>query len=207
MTSDSKLRLLMNKTNIIWTDYTWNPNCGCVQVSEGCKFCYAETLAERMRGEPAFPQGFELTFRPHLLHDPLSLKLPSLIFVNSMSDLFWEALNDEWRDRVLDVIEAASRHQFQLLTKRPEEMLRYSRRRRFPANLWAGVTVESDRFAYRADILRQVEASIRFISAEPLLSRYLTSTSKVSTGSSVAASLVITYSTTRYASGGRSWTT
>ena len=158
----------MNRTRIKWTERTWNPNSGCAEISEGCKFCYAKTLAERYRGTKTFPRGFDLTLRPHKLLEPLKAT-PSMIFVNSMSDLFWEELTDEWRDQVIDVIEQTPWHQYQVLTKRPEEMLRYSRRRRLPPNFWAGVSVEHQRWASRVDILREVKAETRFISAEPIL--------------------------------------
>lgn len=160
----------MNETAINWTDKTWNPASGCTEVSEGCRFCYAKTLAEQKRGTRAFPHGFDLTIRPHKLREPIALQQPSLVFVNSMSDLFWEAIDDDYRDRVFEVIAATPRHQFQILTKRPEIMAQYTARRPLPANVWAGVTIESDRVTPRADVLRGVNATIRFISAEPLLS-------------------------------------
>jgi protein gp37 len=159
----------MNATGIAWTDVTWNPMSGCEKVSEGCKFCYAEALAETKRGTRAFPNGFELTFRPHKLAEPGKLKRPSLIFVNSMSDLFWEQIPDDYRDQVLDVIDATPQHQYQVLTKRPSEMLRYSRRRPLPGNFWAGVSIENQRNAGRLEILKAVHADVRFVSAEPLL--------------------------------------
>jgi protein gp37 len=160
----------MNETGIIWTEVTWNPASGCERITSGCAFCYAHTLAENKRGTAAFPKGFDLTLRPHKLAEPLRLREPALIFVNSMSDLFWEQIPDEYRDRVVDVIEQTPQHQYQVLTKRPERMLEYSRRRRLPDNFWAGTTIEEQKFAHRADTLRQVQASIRFVSAEPLLS-------------------------------------
>ena len=147
----------MNQTSIAWTDYSWNPTSGCVKVTEGCKFCYAETIAEKFRGGRAFPNGFDLTYRPHKLREPFTLK-PSRIFVNSMSDLFWESIDDTYRDQVLDVIEPPLQHQYQVLTKREGELLRYSRRRALPANFWAGVTVESTRTVARVEVLRQVPA-------------------------------------------------
>jgi len=160
----------MNNTAIIWTEATWNPMSGCAPVSEGCKYCYARTLAENKRGGVAFPDGFDLTIRPHKLIEPLKLKQPTLIFVNSMSDLFWEEIPEDYRHRVVDVMEQTPQHQYQVLTKRPETMRDFSRRRAFPANVWAGTTIESDRWSWRADVLREVRASVRFISAEPLLS-------------------------------------
>jgi len=157
----------MNKTDIIWTEKTWNPNSGCKRITEGCKHCYAFPLAEQKRGTPAFPHGFDLTFRPHKLTEPLQLKAPSLIFVNSISDLFWEAIPDDYRDRIMDVIHTPPQHQYQVLTKRPERMCNYARRRNLPPNFWAGVTIESNRHVGRADILREIDAEIRFVSAEP----------------------------------------
>jgi protein gp37 len=159
----------MNNTAINWTQYTWNPASGCEVITEGCKYCYAKTLAENRRGTPAFPNGFDLTIRPHKLNEPLKLKRPSLIFVNSMSDLFWEKLPEDYRDQIIDVIEATPQHQYQVLTKRPERMLAYSQRRKLPPNFWAGATIESNRHAGRADLLRQIAVPIRFISAEPIL--------------------------------------
>lgn len=159
----------MNETAIAWTDRTWNPASGCERITEGCKFCYALTFAERKRGTRAFPNGFDLTIRPHKLSEPLKLKQPSRIFVNSMSDLFWEAIPDDYRNQVLDVIEATPQHSYQVLTKRPERMLEYARRRPLPSNFWAGVTIEANRHVGRADLLRQVDVPVRFISAEPLL--------------------------------------
>ncbi len=160
----------MNETGIIWTEVTWNPVTGCELLTAGCAFCYAKTIAERQVGSLAFPHGFGLTLRPHKLREPLRLKSPSLVFVNSMSDMFWREIDDAYRDRMLDVIEATPQHQYQVLTKRPDEMLRYSKRRPLPANFWAGVTIENQRTADRLDVLRQVDATIRFVSAEPLLS-------------------------------------
>ena len=160
----------MNETGIIWTEVTWNPASGCKRITSGCAYCYAHTIAENKRGTSAFPDGFDLTLRPHKLREPLRLKEPSLIFVNSMSDLFWEEIPFSYVDKVVDVIEATPEHQYQVLTKRPERMLEYSRRRALPDNFWAGTTIEDQKAAPRADILRQVQASIRFVSAEPLLS-------------------------------------
>jgi protein gp37 len=160
----------MNETAISWTDVTWNPASGCQKVSDGCKYCYASSLAENKRGTPAFPNGFDLTIRPHKLREPFALKKPSLVFVNSMSDLFWDKIPTKYVDKVVDVIEQTPQHQYQVLTKRPERMLAYSKRRKLPWNFWAGATVEDCDRVDRIDILREVDASLRFISIEPLLS-------------------------------------
>jgi protein gp37 len=160
----------MNHTEIRWTELTWNPASGCKKVSAGCKHCYAETIAENKRGTAAFPNGFDLQLRPHKLREPFKVAQPSLIFVNSMSDLFWEEIPDGYRDQVLDVIEQTPQHQYQVLTKRSDVLLRYSRRRRLPPNFWAGVTAEDqENLDQRLADLVQVEAEIRFLSLEPIL--------------------------------------
>ena len=167
---------MLNDTAIRWTSKTWNVFSGCQKVSAGCKHCYAETIATKWEGGKAFPNGFDFTWREHKLTDVSKLKEPQLIFVNSMSDLFWEKVFEfeskrwELRDRIVDVIEANPKHEFQVLTKRPELMLEYSKYRRLPSNLWAGVSVENQEFAdKRLPVLLEVEAEIRWISLEPIL--------------------------------------
>jgi protein gp37 len=159
----------MQLTQIAWCIFTWNPFSGCRKISPGCTFCYASRLAEQKRGTHAFPNGFELTVRPHKLLEPFKLKFPSLIFLNSMSDLFWDQVDPTFRHQIVDVIEATPQHQYQVLTKRPEPMLEFSRERPLPRNFWAGVSIESEEYAWRADVLREVDAAVRFLSLEPLL--------------------------------------
>ena len=127
-------------------------------------------LAEQKRGTNAFPNGFDLTLRPHKLKEPAKLKKPSLIFVNSMSDLFWDKAPPDYRDLVFGVMRDNPQHQFQVLTKRPEAMLTYAIEHEWPDNVWAGVTVENQRNDWRVDVLRDVSGPrIKFISAEPLI--------------------------------------
>lgn len=160
----------MNETQIAWTTLTWNPVSGCKELTGGCAYCYAKTLSENKRGTPGFPNGFDLTYRPHKQKEPLRVRQPSLIFVNSMSDFFWDEISDDFRHQMVDIIEQCPQHEFQVLTKRPEHLLRYSKLRKLPRNFWAGVTIESQRYVEeRLGLLRQVDASLRFISAEPLL--------------------------------------
>jgi protein gp37 len=102
----------------------------------------AETRAERMRGSPAFPRGFEITYRPHRLKDPLRIKQPALMFVNSMSDYFDPQEPDDWRDRLLDVMRVTPHLQYQILTKRPRIMLDYCDHYEMPDNAWPGDSVE-----------------------------------------------------------------
>ena len=168
----------MNDTGIIWTEATWNVFSGCRKISQGCKFCYASTLSENKRGTAAFPNGFDFTHRPHKLTEPLKLKTPSLIFVNSMSDFalkdsefdLAEGTMDKIRDGIIDIMERTPQHEYQVLTKRPDEMLRYSKRRKLPPNFWAGISLDHQANTERLEILRQIETEIRFVSAEPILS-------------------------------------
>jgi len=164
-------------SSIEWTDATWNPVTGCAKVSPGCKHCYAETFAERFRGVPGHPyeQGFDLKLWPDRIELPLAWKSPRMIFVNSMSDLFHEGVPDEFIQRVFDVMEWASMHTFQLLTKRSLRMAewtgaRYSPEKRpWPKNIWAGVSIENQLYTSRIAHLQRVPASTRFLSVEPLL--------------------------------------
>jgi protein gp37 len=156
---------------IEWTEATWNPVTGCRKVSPGCAHCYAETFAERWRGVPGHPyeQGFDLRLWPGRLALPLEWTRPRRIFVNSMSDLFHEDVPDEFIHRVFATMVRADWHIFQVLTKRPERMARMASGLPWPCNVWMGVTIENNRWVGRASLLRQVPASVRFVSAEPLL--------------------------------------
>lgn len=158
-------------STIEWTDATWNPVTGCTEVSAGCDHCYARTFAERFRGVPDHPyeQGFDLRLWPSRLDYPLRWKKSRRIFVNSMSDLFHKEVPDEFIQRVFKIMERAHWHNFQVLTKRPQRLARLAPSLSWPAHIWIGVSIESDEYAWRADYLRQVPASVRFISAEPLL--------------------------------------
>ena len=156
---------------IEWTSATWNPVTGCSKVSPGCAHCYAETFAERFRGVHGHPyeQGFDLKLWPERLDLPLRWRRPRRIFVNSMSDLFHEGVPDGFVADVFAAMERASWHTFQILTKRPERLVALASGLPWPPNVWMGVSIENRRFIHRADLLRQVPAAVRFISAEPLL--------------------------------------
>ncbi|MEB3220108.1 MAG: phage Gp37/Gp68 family protein [Nostocales cyanobacterium 94392] len=159
-------------STIEWTETTWNPSTGCTKISPGCKHCYAERFAERWRGIPGHPyeQGFDIKIWEKRLTMPLSWKKPRLIFVNSMSDLFHDDIPEEFILAVFDAMKQSSWHQFQLLTKRPQRMLEISHKiGTFPSNVWAGVSVESQAWVWRINILKEVPAQIRFLSCEPLL--------------------------------------
>ncbi len=160
-------------SEIEWTEATWNPSTGCTKISPGCSNCYAERFAERFRGVDGHPyeQGFDLKTWENRLDLPLSWKKPKTIFVNSMSDLFHDAISDDFIFRVFETMKIADWHSFQVLTKRPDRMLDISKKLNgFPGNVWAGVSVESQAWLWRVDRLREVNAKVRFLSCEPLLS-------------------------------------
>lgn len=151
---------------------TWNPTVGCTKISPGCKNCYAEKMAERLRAmsTPGYENGFTLTLLPNRLDDPLRRKKPTVYFVNSMSDLFHEDVPFDYIDRVFDVIAKAHWHTFQILTKRADKLAEYFQTRTAPANAWLGVSVEDRKYGIpRIDFLRTVNATVRFLSVEPLL--------------------------------------
>lgn len=159
-------------SRIEWTEQTWNPTTGCTKISPGCKHCYAETMARRLQamGAPGYDNGFQLSLMTDRLEQPLSRKKPTVYFVNSMSDLFHEDIPDRFLNRVFSVIERTPHHTYQILTKRSERMRHYFSRRAIVANVWLGVSVEDRHYGVpRIDDLRAVNASVRFISAEPLL--------------------------------------
>src|SRR5436190_4474273 len=162
---------MADRSAIEWTEATWNPVTGCDEVSPGCAHCYAKTFAERFRGVPGHPyeQGFDLRLWPERLDQPLRWRRPRTIFVNSMSDLFHERVSDEFVAEVFEVMERADWHIFQVLTKRPERARNLAKQLSWPQHVWLGVSVENRRFVHRADLLREIPAAVRFISAEPLL--------------------------------------
>src|SRR3954447_12927719 len=162
---------MSDHSRIEWTEATWNPVTGCDEVSPGCAHCYAKTFAERWPGISGHPyeQGFDLRLWPERLEQPLQWRKPRTIFVNSMSDLFHEGIPLSYIERVFDVMVRAPQHTFQILTKRHERLAELAPDLPWPENVWMGVSIENNRFAIRADHLRTVPASVRFVSAEPLL--------------------------------------
>lgn len=159
-------------SRIEWTEQTWNPTVGCTKISAGCKHCYAETMAKRLKamGTSGYENGFALQLLPQRLQDPLKRKKPTTYFVNSMSDLFHERIPDTYIDEVLEVIRHTPHHTYQILTKRAARMARYFKGKTAPQNAWLGVSVENKKHGVpRIDHLRRVNAHIRFLSVEPLL--------------------------------------
>ena len=156
---------------IEWTGVTWNPVTGCTKVSPGCARCYAERLARRLRamGSPKYAAGFEVALHRETLDDPLRWRQPRLVFVNSMSDLFHDAVPDAFVEAVFRTMNAATRHTFQVLTKRPERAAALARRLRWTANVWLGTSVETEPYLRRLEPLRRTPAAVKFLSLEPLL--------------------------------------
>jgi protein gp37 len=165
--------MAMGKTAISWTNVTWNPVHGCHKVSEGCRNCYAETLSLQ-RGWTKKPWtapniGENLKLQEHKLNEPLKRKTPSMIFVNSMSDLWHPDIPLDYLLEIWAVMEATPRHVYQILTKRPETTVQRAGRWLWPDHVWQGVSVEDAKNTGRIDVLRQVPAQVRFLSLEPLL--------------------------------------
>jgi protein gp37 len=156
---------------IEWTDATWNPVTGCTKVSPGCKNCYAERMARRLRamGVPQYRNGFRLTLHENALTIPLRWRKPRMVFVNSMSDLFHEDIPFDFIQRAFGVMQAARQHTFQVLTKRPEIALEHADGLPWPENVWLGTSVENADYVHRVRTLRQIPARTRFLSLEPLL--------------------------------------
>jgi protein gp37 len=162
---------MAQNSKIEWTESTWNPVTGCSKISEGCKNCYAERMALRLRaaGSPNYANGFAVTLHPHVLEIPLRWKQPRSIFVNSMSDLFHKDVPFDFISKVFDVMCRASRHRFQILTKRSGRLLKLSSKLPWPENVWMGVTVENADHTSRISNLRETDAATKFVSFEPLL--------------------------------------
>jgi protein gp37 len=162
---------MSNSSSIEWTESTWNPVTGCTKVSPGCKHCYAERMARRLKamGQPNYANGFELALHDHVLEMPLQWKTPQVVFVNSMSDLFHEDVPLEFIQRVFAVMREAHWHTFQVLTKRSARLAELDRHLDWPGNVWMGVSVESTEYRHRVDDLRRTRAGTRFLSLEPLL--------------------------------------
>jgi protein gp37 len=163
---------MSTQTSIEWTEQTWNPTTGCTKISPGCKHCYAETMARRLHamGANGYINNFKLTLQPNRLSQPLLRKKPTVYFVNSMSDLFHEDVPDAFLDQVFHVIRQTPQHTYQILTKRAERLPSYFGTRACPDNIWLGVSVEDREYGIpRIGHLRNINASVRFLSIEPLL--------------------------------------
>ncbi len=162
---------MATKSSIEWTEATWNPVTGCTKISPGCKHCYAERMSFRLQamGQRNYTNGFKLTLHERMLEKPLSWKKPQRIFVNSMSDLFHDDVPVDFILKVFAVMQRASWHQFQVLTKRSQRLLDLNDQISWPDNVWMGVSVENQDYTFRIDDLRKINAVTKFLSLEPLL--------------------------------------
>jgi protein gp37 len=169
---------MAESTAIEWTDATFNPWWGCVRVSPACAHCYADTIAQRY-GQRVWGTDSARRFlsdnhwrQPFLWNKrAIERDTPTKVFCASMADVF-EDRDDLvlWRERLWGVIQETPMLHWQLLTKRPENvagMVPWGEP--WPANVWIGTSIENSRHTFRADILRELPAAVRFISAEPLL--------------------------------------
>jgi protein gp37 len=163
---------MAEKSTIEWTESTWNPVTGCTKISDGCKNCYAERLALRLKamGQKNYRNGFALTIQDQALELPLSWKKPQTIFVNSMSDLFHKDISLDYIQKVFAVMAKADWHNFQVLTKRADRLKEINLELKWMPNIWMGVSVENQKVVHRIEDLRETDAHIKFLSIEPLLS-------------------------------------
>ncbi len=162
---------MANNSSIEWTGSTWNPVTGCTKISPGCKNCYAERMARRLKAmrQPNYINGFKLTLQQHALELPLKWKKPQTIFVNSMSDLFHKDVPAKFIKQTFDIMNQAYWHRFQILTKRSSRLLKLDSQLNWSPNIWIGVSVENENYKNRIDNLRMTQANVRFLSIEPLL--------------------------------------
>jgi protein gp37 len=163
--------MMAENSHIEWTDATWNPVTGCSKLSPGCKHCYAERLSNRLQamGQLNYRRGFEVTLQPQMLDHPMRWRRPRRVFVNSMSDLFHENVPESYILEVFSAMRRAHWHQYQVLTKRSERLLKMDAFLRWEPHIWMGVSVESAKYLQRVEDLRRTRCHVKFLSIEPLL--------------------------------------
>jgi len=160
----------MNKSKIEWTDRSWNPISGCLQLcrdKDGKKYCYAYWMSKRLKGRFGYPKDdpFRPTFHPNRLKEPYRLRKPLRIFTYSMGEMFGDWVNEEWTEKVMRVIYDNPQHTFQILTKNPKKLRRF----RFPPNAWVGISIDRQAAVTGLRYLLEADAKIKFVSFEPLL--------------------------------------
>lgn len=162
---------MSENSRIEWTEATWNPVTGCTKVSQGCKHCYAARLAKRLQamGSPRYKNGFKVTLHYDLIDRPTKWAKPRKIFVNSMSDLFHEKVPLEFIQKVFKTMNDTPRHQYQILTKRPERALELSSSLNWTENIWMGTSIENSDVVQRMGYLKAIPSAVHFLSCEPLL--------------------------------------
>lgn len=162
----------MSKSKIEWTENVWNPTTGCDKVSQGCKYCYAEIMANRLHGmgQEKYVNKFKLTIHPEELERPYKWKRSKLIFVNSMSDLFHEDVPLDFIKQVFKTMNETPQHTYQVLTKRAKRLSEVHHQLNWTQNIWMGVSIESEDVIERVDYLKKTNAKVKILSIEPLLS-------------------------------------
>lgn len=162
---------MATKSDIEWTEMTWNPVTGCTKISQGCKNCYAERMAKRLTamGNGRYANGFRVTLHEDLIDVPTRWREPRTVFVNSMSDLFHEDVPLKFIQRVFSTMTECRQHTFQILTKRSERLRSLAQHLPWTHNIWMGVSVEDERVVSRVTDLQAVPAQVRFLSCEPLI--------------------------------------
>lgn len=160
-----------SKSNIEWTETTWNPTTGCDKISAGCKNCYACVLSKRLMamGQEKYKNNFKLTLHPDTLKNPYAWKKPRVIFVNSMSDLFHKDVPLEYIQNVFKTMNETPWHTYQVLTKRADRLAEIGPELNWTPNIWMGVSIEDSRVIDRLDYLKKTPAKFKFLSLEPLL--------------------------------------
>ncbi|MDB4903232.1 MAG: phage Gp37/Gp68 family protein [Mucilaginibacter sp.] len=161
----------MSKSNIEWTELTWNPVTGCNKISPGCKYCYAEVMSKRLKamGIEKYKDGFQIRTHSDALNIPFTWKKPKVVFVNSMSDLFHPEVPLSFIKAVFAVMNQTPNHTYQVLTKRSDRLLELSGQLDWTSNIWMGVSVENEKYTFRIDDLRATGAKVKFLSIEPLI--------------------------------------
>jgi protein gp37 len=161
----------MAQSSIEWTEMTWNPTTGCTKISAGCKYCYAEVMAKRLQamGIEKYKDGFAVRIHEDALNIPYTWKGSKIVFVNSMSDLFHPQIPVAFIQKVFKVMNDTPQHTYQILTKRAERLFELHEQLNWSANIWMGVSVEDERVLHRIDFLKQTNATVKFLSCEPLI--------------------------------------
>jgi len=161
----------MSKSAIEWTDETWNPVTGCTKRSPGCKNCYAERFAKRLKamGNEKYKDGFTVKMHWDRIEEPLSWRKPRIVFVNSMGDLFHEEVSLPFIKACFEIMNEKREHIFQILTKNALRLSQVHQHLKWSENIWLGVSIENEDYCWRKDHLVKTEAKTKFISFEPLL--------------------------------------
>ena len=161
----------MSKSSIEWTGCTWNPTTGCCKYSAGCRNCYAIKMTKRLQamGQKKYKNGFKITIHDDELLRPYTWNKPSVVFVNSMSDLFHKDVPLKFIKQVFHTMNQTTQHTYQVLTKRAERLAELSPKLTWSDNIWMGVSIEDERVVDRLAELKKCGAKVKFLSLEPLL--------------------------------------